>query len=352
MHRKQSSLAAAIVVAGLAPALASSSAGDFNLRGNDAERRLLDSIACILGGSDFISCCPSASDTDGVCTLMWCVDVDEGELRSNCSCSQVEKACTQTTPFHTVAEGLTEMCAKVDECCTDDVANEGFNSCMRTAIDSGEITLPDVAALVPGGIPSLPDVTKNETGTLESIGAATTKATEAAITTPAATTVAATTTAATTTKADTNALSMEDAEAEAPTTEAPAMKAPAYAGTDAAVDTISIETPVEPSAETVAPPAEAPVEPSVDPAAETPMVMPAAAAQPEEDLGAPANSANSTALASNSTNGTDFTSPNVNSTPPTMAPTTNSTDEPEINGASSTGATVASVIAAAVMIFA
>eukprot|EP00581_Thalassiosira_minuscula_P016124 CAMPEP_0183727380 /NCGR_PEP_ID=MMETSP0737-20130205/25591_1 /TAXON_ID=385413 /ORGANISM="Thalassiosira miniscula, Strain CCMP1093" /LENGTH=193 /DNA_ID=CAMNT_0025959007 /DNA_START=129 /DNA_END=710 /DNA_ORIENTATION=+ len=140
-------------------AIAGASATDLrrNLRTNDEVRRLQSSIACLMGGSDFTDCCPSALESDGVCSILWCVDIEEMAIRDGCHCTQIHRSCRQLAPLAFLVPGLTDMCSEVNDCCVyQDTSNDDFNTCMSNAISVGDMQIPDIEALdslVPGGLP-------------------------------------------------------------------------------------------------------------------------------------------------------------------------------------------------------
>lgn len=120
------------------------------------------SVMCIAGGKEFLECCPEADPNDGICTLLWCFDYDEISIRDGCGCSQIETSCTQVAMFADIVEGLGEMCAAVDDCCVgdDDTDNDTFDTCLNKAIVDDNITVPDIASLMPNqDLPTLPDST-------------------------------------------------------------------------------------------------------------------------------------------------------------------------------------------------
>ena len=123
---------------------------------NISERSLQDSLTCMLVGGDFTSCCPAANPNDGICTLLWCVNLDEVAVNDGCACGQIETACGQVAAFASAVEGLGAMCEQVDTCCdAGTTANGGFNSCMGKAVEDGVVSVPDFGSLIPGGIPDL-----------------------------------------------------------------------------------------------------------------------------------------------------------------------------------------------------
>ena len=129
----------------------------YNLHENN-DRALQDSIQCLLGGgSEFTKCCPTADPNDGVCSLLWCVNLEDASINDGCKCGQIETACGQVAMFLGAVDGLSELCVEAGECCADDgkTTNDGFNTCMATAIENGGMTIPDFESLVPGGIPGL-----------------------------------------------------------------------------------------------------------------------------------------------------------------------------------------------------
>jgi len=84
------------------------------------------SIMCLAGalsgaeGSSFVDCCPEATPDDGICTMLWCIDVADLTVKDGCECSQLETSCAQLA-----------------------------DSCMG----GKGLTPPDFASLVPGGLP-------------------------------------------------------------------------------------------------------------------------------------------------------------------------------------------------------
>mmetsp|Transcript_27743 Transcript_27743/g.47179 ORF Transcript_27743/g.47179 Transcript_27743/m.47179 type:complete len:189 (-) Transcript_27743:128-694(-) len=137
-------------------AIAGASAADLrrNLRANEEARRLQKSISCLIRGNDFMDCCPSALASDGVCTLAWCVDGDDMEIRDACDCLQIERACRQLAFYSFLVPGLEGTCDVVDECCVpSETSNDGFNTCMETTIKEGNVQTPDIESLMPNGLP-------------------------------------------------------------------------------------------------------------------------------------------------------------------------------------------------------
>jgi len=204
-------LSLAIVVA------ADATVTNLNLRENG--RSLQAAAACIIGGTPFEECCPSAKPDDGICTLLWCVDLDGLKVRDNCGCGQIVTACEQISLLTAAVDGLTEMCASVTNCCGGDgTDNAEFDTCLGAAISDGDFTLPDFDTLIPGGIPdifggidnatdALPELIDTDTVTTPFEGGD--NATDAlaelidAVTSPEESTTAATTAAGVTTTATT-----------------------------------------------------------------------------------------------------------------------------------------------------
>ncbi|KAL3761975.1 hypothetical protein ACHAW5_006681 [Stephanodiscus triporus] len=114
------------------------------------------SVVCLAGqltgvdGSSFLDCCPSADPDDGICTMLWCVDLDTLAVKDGCACDQVETSCGQLAGFESMVTNLAEACVAVSDCCTDEyTSSEDYNACM-----SGKgLTPPDLESLVPGGLP-------------------------------------------------------------------------------------------------------------------------------------------------------------------------------------------------------
>ncbi|KAL9182907.1 hypothetical protein ACHAXT_004186 [Thalassiosira profunda] len=142
----------------LAALAASASAADVvgdaivGLRAEHAARHLQDSIACIVGGQDPMSCCAGQTD-DAICTLLTCVDLSTIAINEGCECSQLETACASVVAFDLIVPGIAGMCTQVTACCSPDpddetdADNEDFNSCMGDAIESGAVTVPDFGGL-------------------------------------------------------------------------------------------------------------------------------------------------------------------------------------------------------------
>ena len=115
------------------------------------------SIMCLAGaisgaeGSSFVDCCPEATPDDGICTMLWCIDVADLTVKDGCECSQLETSCAQLADFGDLVPNMPEACAAVAECCADDgsTASGDFDSCMG----GKGLTPPDFASLVPGGLP-------------------------------------------------------------------------------------------------------------------------------------------------------------------------------------------------------
>ncbi|KAL7436437.1 hypothetical protein ACHAXH_008183 [Discostella pseudostelligera] len=123
------------------------------------------SVTCLasnlISGGSFVDCCPSADPNDGICTIVWCVDIDYmnsgGSLiRDNCDCGSVETACAQLAQFADLVPGLEGACAAMGDCCEAGVtANSDFASCTQDSLTALNATLPDYNVLIPGGVPDL-----------------------------------------------------------------------------------------------------------------------------------------------------------------------------------------------------
>ena len=127
-----------------------------------AKRSLQASVSCLANDGTYASCCPTqgVDPNDGVCTLLSCLEIDSGLIRDGCSCYDIEKACDQLALFALVVAALPDMCDMVGECCVDDgttTTNVEWDFCMAEAQEAGKFTLPDVASLVPGGLPVFGD---------------------------------------------------------------------------------------------------------------------------------------------------------------------------------------------------
>mmetsp|Transcript_17585 Transcript_17585/g.31809 ORF Transcript_17585/g.31809 Transcript_17585/m.31809 type:complete len:241 (+) Transcript_17585:75-797(+) len=124
----------------------------------DDDRSLqVDSAACLASGDPPEQCCPCAKPDDGICTLLWCVDIENVNVNDGCVCSQIDTACVQLKTLGLVlamVPGVTELCAKAGECCVDGMAINGdFNACMKAALDASEIQVPDLSLIVPAALP-------------------------------------------------------------------------------------------------------------------------------------------------------------------------------------------------------
>jgi len=153
------SLVALLAAAGDASAAASNYDILAKSSNNGEERSLQASAGCLLGQKPFEECCPAADPDDGICTMLWCVDLKDVTVKDNCSCDQVKAACGQVVAnqmFVMAVSGLKEMCASVESCCTDTAAtNDEYNTCMTSAGERGEYAKPNFDTLLPGGIPDL-----------------------------------------------------------------------------------------------------------------------------------------------------------------------------------------------------
>jgi hypothetical protein len=131
-----------------------------------AERSLQASVPCLANNGTFASCCPTqgVDPNDGMCTLLSCLD--GLSIRDGCSCHDIEEACDQLAVFATSFAALPGMCDMVGECCVDDgttTRNVDWDFCMAEAQEAGNFTLPDLAALVPSGLPVFDDDGANTT---------------------------------------------------------------------------------------------------------------------------------------------------------------------------------------------
>ncbi len=159
----------------------------------------------LMTGGDFVDCCPAADPNDGICTLIWCIDIESAGgslIRDNCGCGDVETACSQLAMFAGMVDGLSEACAAMGDCCEAGVtANSDFALCTEESLVALNLTLPDYGALVPGGVPDLDALL---TGTATTAAAADVTTVAAAKSTEAgdSTTVVTTTVAAATLPAE------------------------------------------------------------------------------------------------------------------------------------------------------
>lgn len=170
-------------------------------------------------GNDFQECCPS-KEGHGVCTLLWCVDLDQVSIRNNCNCVELEDACSEVSIFAAMVNGLDDMCTAVGYCCEDvDVVNSEWDTCMDTKIAAGEFVVPDFDTIIPGGVPDLNNIetaTTTEATTTEAVTTTTTtqvvttQVTTNPITTAPITTTEAVTTQAVTTEAITTDVATTD----------------------------------------------------------------------------------------------------------------------------------------------
>jgi len=133
-----------------------SATNSYNLRENN-DRALQAAVGCIAGGGDFTGCCPTADPNDGVCSLLWCVNLKDASINDGCGCGQIETACGKIAIFFSMLDGLSDLCAEAGKCCADDgsTANDGFNTCMATAIENGDANAPNFDSVLPNGIPGL-----------------------------------------------------------------------------------------------------------------------------------------------------------------------------------------------------
>ena len=114
------------------------------------------SMGCIAGGKDFVECCPAADPDDGICTMLWCVDLDAVEIKDGCGCGQLVTACTQVSMFGGLVEGLSDMCEAVGTCCdADSTTKDEFDTCIASAMENGDFVVPDLAPLLPNGLPGM-----------------------------------------------------------------------------------------------------------------------------------------------------------------------------------------------------
>jgi len=136
-------------------ACVSAESNNHNLRlhdhNHDHDRSLQAAATCIAMGTPFADCCPCAKPDDGICTLLWCFDLNEFEIHDECNCGQLADACGQIPAgLLGFVDGLTEMCAKTKECCGTTVASNGdFDACIA------DVAAPDFDKIIPGGIPEL-----------------------------------------------------------------------------------------------------------------------------------------------------------------------------------------------------
>mmetsp|Transcript_27770 Transcript_27770/g.66925 ORF Transcript_27770/g.66925 Transcript_27770/m.66925 type:complete len:566 (-) Transcript_27770:49-1746(-) len=122
-----------------------------------AQRSLQASAICLAGQTTpFEECCPSKSADDGICTILWCANLEDITIRDDCQCDQLKNACGQIVPlFGAMIAGLPEMCESVSTCCSDSTPNSDWDSCMAKAEDDGLYTPPNFGILIPGGIPDM-----------------------------------------------------------------------------------------------------------------------------------------------------------------------------------------------------
>lgn len=124
-----------------------------------------DAIACLASAGDFETCCPaidltalSADPTDGVCTLLGCLDLEVVSLRDGCFGSDIDTACEQVAMFASVVAELPAMCTSVALCSETSNDNDAWDACMKDAESAGNHTLPNFSMLLPaGGIPTFDD---------------------------------------------------------------------------------------------------------------------------------------------------------------------------------------------------
>ncbi len=149
----------------------------------DPRRRLQGSVPCFASGvGNFATCCPGANatgpyPTDGVCTLLSCLEIDDLSLRDDCSCYDIVVACDQVSIFAAFVDQIPGMCTSVVACCAygggegggsgasarndsdssaaaaslpPTIDNASWNECMYRAEDMGNYTIPDFSALIPG----------------------------------------------------------------------------------------------------------------------------------------------------------------------------------------------------------
>jgi len=122
-------------------------------RNHEHERSLQAAATCMFMGTPFTECCPCAKPDDGICTLVWCFDLNELEIHDECNCGQLAGACDQLGWMLGMIDGLTEMCAEVKECCgTTEASNGDFDVCIADG------AVPDFAIIIPftdGGMPDM-----------------------------------------------------------------------------------------------------------------------------------------------------------------------------------------------------
>jgi len=138
-------------------AIASASASDQNVRPSN-DRSLQASMTCILQGETFGTpdCCPSPSEDDGICTLLWCVDTAKANIRDGCTCGQINTACGQLTKLPAMISGISgPLCDQADTCCIDGATNEDSNACMAMPIADGTLQVRDFSAMLGGSLPVL-----------------------------------------------------------------------------------------------------------------------------------------------------------------------------------------------------
>mmetsp|Transcript_48858 Transcript_48858/g.103881 ORF Transcript_48858/g.103881 Transcript_48858/m.103881 type:complete len:194 (-) Transcript_48858:286-867(-) len=122
------------------------------------------SIGCLMQEKPPLECCPD-KDTDAVCNLLWCLKVKGGELtmaslQDDCDCVETSSSCWGVSHWDFMVPGLRDICVQSSACCPGDAtSNPEFEGCMVDAYNSGELVLPDIDSLIPGGIPEggIPD---------------------------------------------------------------------------------------------------------------------------------------------------------------------------------------------------
>eukprot|EP00578_Thalassiosira_sp_NH16_P020102 CAMPEP_0181083350 /NCGR_PEP_ID=MMETSP1071-20121207/4110_1 /TAXON_ID=35127 /ORGANISM="Thalassiosira sp., Strain NH16" /LENGTH=229 /DNA_ID=CAMNT_0023165001 /DNA_START=108 /DNA_END=797 /DNA_ORIENTATION=- len=126
------------------------------LRQND--RELQASLGCLINRSAS-QCCPSASPTDGICTVLWCLNPDDMTVNDGCTCEQITRSCNQLSGYQFLVAGLSESCEGARQCCGSRwsrarTTNAAYNSCMGAKVDRG-MAVPNFDSFFPKGIPNL-----------------------------------------------------------------------------------------------------------------------------------------------------------------------------------------------------
>ncbi len=166
--------------------------GDPNLRHSERERQLQASVFCIISKKPIIEeCCPAKKASDGVCTLIHCVDTESLSMNPDCVCGEIEDACDRLLFYQSAVKGLPDVCTQSKTCCdSGKTTNDEFTECMIEA----DLDVPDFAALIPGGLPKLPWMKEEQSRDEPPVPPTTTTTTTVTTTTTPATTTTTTTT--------------------------------------------------------------------------------------------------------------------------------------------------------------